>query len=350
MSVADFMNLALNHPDHGYYHSRHPFGPDGDFVTAPDVSQAFGELIGLWLASAWQEAGRPAPFRLVELGPGRGQLMADLLRATAKIPGFHDAADLHLVETSKRLRDMQKERLIGLDIAWHGALDTVPIGPLFLVANEFFDALPVHQFLRTDTGWAERLVTSDEAGLAFVQGEVQAAQAGTFASLADTEPGQIAELSLARETLCLHIGERIRRDGGIATVIDYGAWADRATGDTLQAVKSHRSTDPLSTPGEIDLTTQVDFRRLGHAAAEGGADIFGPVPQGTFLRTLGIEIRTATLLKRADAIQRKSLRGGLFRLTDASAMGEAFKVLVLGAPGGPPPPGFGEPSLRSRRP
>lgn len=347
LSVADFMDLCLNHPQYGYYQSREPFGVDGDFVTAPDVSQVFGELIGLWLATAWQQMGRPDPFRLVELGPGRGQLMADLLRATSKVPGFLDVADIHLIESSKRLADRQRDALAGVDIAWHERLETVPDGPLFLIANEFFDALPAHQLVRSGHDWRERLVTvGDEEDLIFAEGDAPVPLSDMLADLAETTPGQIAEISPAREGLARSIGKRLRRDGGLAVIIDYGAWVDRATGDTLQAVKAHQQVDPLSSPGEVDLTTQVDFRRLGLAAADGGADVFGPVPQGTFLRTLGIDMRMAALLKGADDSQRQSLREALFRLTDASAMGELFKVLALGSPGAEPPPGFTAPSVR----
>ena len=347
MTIAAVMDLALNHPVHGYYSTREPFGTDGDFITAPEVSQVFGELIGLWLASAWIERKRPKPFRLVELGPGRGQLMADLLRATAKVPGFREAADIHLVETSERLRGLQREKLGDAGVSWHETLESVPTGPLYLIANEFFDALPVRQFIRTEDGWCERLVSSDSGRLAFVQGDPSHAPAEPLTTLGKTEPGQIAELGTAREQISSAIGRRIRRDGGIALVVDYGAWVDRATGDTLQAVREHRTADPLDRLGEADLTAQVDFRRLGQAAANGGANVFGPVPQGTFLRTLGIEMRTAALLKNADDQERRNLRGALFRLTDASTMGEAFKVLAFGSPDGPPPPGFGAPILEA---
>ncbi len=350
LSIADFMALALDHPEQGYYRRREPFGAAGDFVTAPEIGQVFGELIGLWLASAWRGVGRPAPFRLVELGPGRGQLMADLFRAVAKMPGFLSAADIHLVETSERLRDVQRDRLAGIEITWHDRLETVPAGPLFLIANEFFDALPVHQLIRKETDWAERLVTlNDDGDFAFIEGEAPAGLVETLDMTESPESGCIAELSPARETLMRSIGERIARDGGVALIVDYGAWVARPTGDTLQAVRGHRPVDPLSAPGETDLTTQVDFRRLGHAAADGGADVYGPVPQGTFLRTLGIEVRTASLLKNADPRQSRDLREALFRLTDAGAMGEAFKVLVLSRPSDPPPPGFDAPSLSAER-
>ena len=340
------MDRCLNHPQHGYYQSQEPFGVGGDFVTAPEVSQVFGELIGLWLATAWEQMGRPGSFRLVELGPGRGQLMADLLRATSKVPAFLEAADIHLVESSRRLADWQRQALAGCDVAWYEDLSTVPGGPLFLIANEFFDALPTHQLVRSERGWRERLVAVDDGeALIFADCDAPAPLADMLADLSDTEPAQIAEISPAREDLARSIGERLRQDGGVAVIIDYGAWVDRATGDTLQAVKAHRQVDPLSAPGDVDLTTQVDFKRLGLAAADGGADVFGPVPQGPFLRTLGIEMRMAALLKRADDRQRQDLREALFRLTDASAMGELFKVLVLGSPGAQPPPGFAAPSL-----
>ena len=345
------MELALGHPVHGYYQSRDPFGTDGDFTTAPEISQVFGELIGLWLAAAWQGAAQPTSFKLCELGPGRGQLMADLLRATAKVPGFLDAADIHLVETSKRLRDVQHRTLDPARITWHERLDTVPGGPLFLIANEVFDALPTHQLIRTERGWAERMVTlDDQGGLAFVSCNASSSLLDAVIDLSSAKPGDIAEISPAREALASDIGARIARDGSIAVLIDYGAWVNRATGDTLQAVRRHAPIDPLTAPGEVDLTTQVDFRRLGLAASESGADVFGPVPQGTFLRTLGVEMRTATLLSQADQEQGRRLREGLFRLTDASTMGEAFKVLALASPKGPPPPGFGAPSLRSGKP
>ena len=341
LSVADFMDLALNHPEHGYYQCQEPFGAGGDFVTAPEISQVFGELIGVWLATAWQEMGRPAPFRMVELGPGRGQLMADFLRATSKVPGFLEAADINLVESSKRLADRQQQMLAGYDITWHERLETVPSGPLILIANEFFDALPVHQLVWSERGWRERRVTVDDGGaLSFTNGDAPMPLARMLADVTATEPGQIAEISPAREVLAQSIGRRLRQDGGLAVIIDYGAWVDRATGDTLQAVRGHRPADPLAFPGKIDLTTQVDFRRLGLAAAGGSADVFGPVPQGPFLRTLGIEMRMAALIKQADELQRQSLREALFRLTDASAMGELFKVLVLGSPKEPPPAGL----------
>jgi NADH dehydrogenase [ubiquinone] 1 alpha subcomplex assembly factor 7 len=344
LSVARFMSLALHHPTSGYYRGRDPLGPQGDFVTAPELSQAFGEVIGAWLAQAWLDLGRPTPFRLVELGPGRGTLLADALRATRTVADFHAGLRLHLVETSQRLRQVQCARLGAFAPRWHARFGEVPSGPLLLIANEFFDALPAHQLIATADGWVERCVALDaEARLAFRAAE---RQSPLGAELPAAPPGTIAEASPARDELAREIGRRIAGDGGVALVIDYGAWAEGPTGDTLQATRRHAPCDPLDAPGTADLTTHVDFRALAAAAAEGGASIYGPVPQGTFLTTLGIHLRTAKLIERATPEQQRALRAALFRLTDASAMGELFKVLVFGGPDAPVPPGFHRPTLR----
>jgi NADH dehydrogenase [ubiquinone] 1 alpha subcomplex assembly factor 7 len=333
LPVARFMELAL----HRYYRDREPLGRAGDFTTAPEISQAFGEILGLWLAQAWTDLDRPAPCGLVELGPGRGTLMADLLRATRRIPGFHEALALHLVETSPPLRHQQAH----LPATWHDRFEEVPDGPLLLVANEFLDALPVHQLVCRADGWHERVIALGAAGaLAFEETPAPSPLAAP-----DGTPGQIAELSPARAALAQEIGRRIADHGGIALLIDYGAWAEGPTGDTLQAVRGHAACDPLACPGEADLSTQVDFRAFGEAAAAAGAAVYGPVPQGTFLRAFGIEARLLQLLERAPPEQRRPLRAGLFRLIDPSAMGEAFKVLVLAHPAAPLPPGFHAPTL-----
>ncbi len=346
LSVADYMGLALDHPDFGYYRTQDPFGAAGDFITAPDISQAFGELLGLWLATAWQEAGRPSPFCLVELGPGRGQLMADLIRATARVEGFLPGAAIHLVESSERLQAVQRQALPDHEVTWHDRIETVPEGPLFLIGNEFLDALPAHQLIRTETGFAERLVSvMDDGSLGFSTSAPPPDLVDLIAGSDKADVGTVAEVSPARNRLALTLGKRLSSHGGVALFVDYGAWVDRPTGDTLQAVRDHQAVDPLSLPGLVDLTTQVDFRSLGMAGARGGASVFGPVPQGTFLRALGIEPRMAALLKNAGDEQRQALRSALFRLTDASAMGEVFKVMVLASPRGPLPPGFHAPTL-----
>jgi NADH dehydrogenase [ubiquinone] 1 alpha subcomplex assembly factor 7 len=344
LSVARFMSLALHHPTAGYYRKRDPLGPQGDFVTAPELSQAFGEVVGAWLAHAWLDLARPAPFSLVELGPGRGTLLADALRATRTVAGFHDGLRLHLVEASEHLRAAQASRLAGFDPSWHSPFAEVPSGPLLLIANEFFDALPVHQLVATEQGWVERCVDLDPEGrLAFGSAERRSALG---ADLPEARPGTVAEVSPARTELAREIGRRIAVDGGVALVIDYGAWAEGPTGDTLQATRRHAPCDPLDAPGTADLTTHVDFRALAEAAVAGGASVYGPVPQGTFLTTLGIHLRTAKLIERAPPDQQRALRAALFRVTDASAMGELFKVLVFAGPDAPAPPGFHQPTLR----
>ena len=344
ISVARFMDLVLHHPEHGYYARRDPLGKGGDFTTAPEISQAFGEIIGLWLAESWRLLGAPAPVRLVELGPGRGTLMADVLRVARRMPGFEAAVRVHLIERSERLRARQRQTLAGIDVTWHDDFAEVPDGALFLIANEFLDALPIHQLVRTQAGWVERLVGCDQKGhLTFTLAPEPSPLAARLPM--NLAPGTIAEVAPARENLAQQIGARLAADGGVALLIDYGAWTDGPAGDTLQAVRGHRPWEPLEAPGEADLSSQVDFWVLAEAAAAGGAAVWGPVPQGVFLRTLGIHLRIARLLERAQPEQRRELRAALFRLTDPSQMGELFKVLVLSRPGDPALPGFNRPTL-----
>jgi NADH dehydrogenase [ubiquinone] 1 alpha subcomplex assembly factor 7 len=338
MSTARFMALALTHPTLGYYARHDPLGASGDFITAPEISQVFGELLGLWLAQAWSELGRPDPCLLVELGPGRGTLMADLLRAAGQLPGFRASLRLHLVETSERLRALQRARLAGETVEWHTELDQVPAGPMLLVANEFLDALPIHQLVATERGWVERMIDLAGTELAFALSDQPSALAQKLPA-SKRALGQIAEVSPMRSVTAAAIGRRLAAEGGVALLIDYGAWVD-VTGDTLQAVRDHAPWPVLSAPGEADLSSHVDFRALAEAACDAGAAVYGPVPQGPFLRAMGIDLRIARLLEHATAAQRRELRAALFRLTDAGAMGELFKVLVLAKPGAPPPPGF----------
>jgi NADH dehydrogenase [ubiquinone] 1 alpha subcomplex assembly factor 7 len=341
LPVARYMSLALAHPEHGYYRRGDPLGAAGDFVTAPEISQMFGEIVALWLAQAWLDRGRPRPLRLVEIGPGRGTMMADMLRALRAVPELSAAAEVHLVETSPRLRELQRQHLAGRQVVWHDELAGVPAGPLLLVANEVLDALPVHQLVRTAGGWVERCVGLGEAGrLAFVPASEPAPAALAAGLPDDAPPGTVAEVSPAREALAEAIGRRLALHPGVALLIDYGALPAAPAGDTLQAVRAQRPCDPLTAPGEADLSSQVDFGALARAAARGGARVHGPVPQGPFLRALGIEARTLALMHNAGAEERRELRRALFRLTDASAMGELFKVLALASPEGPPPPGF----------
>ena len=344
MSTARFMALALGHPTLGYYAGRDPLGAAGDFITAPEVSQVFGELLGLWLGQAWSDCGKPDPCLLVEPGPGRGTLMADLLRAAGHVPGFRPSLRVHLVETSERLRDLQRARLAGETVHWHATLDEVPPGPMLLVANEFFDALPVHQLVATGHGWVERTVDLNEGELAFGLADRPSALARSLPE-ASSVLSQIAEVSPMRARIARLIGRRLAMHGGVALIIDYGAWAPQVTGDTLQAVRGHAPCPLLDAPGKADLSSHVDFRALAEAGRDGGAAVYGPVPQGPFLRAMGIDLRIARLLERATPGQRRDLRAALFRLTDASAMGELFKVMALARPGLPAPPGFAAPTL-----
>ena len=340
ISLAAFMADALGHPEHGYYRRADPFGQAGDFVTAPEISQMFGELIGLWCAEVWRLMGSPAAFRLVELGPGRGTLMADALRAARVLPGFEAAASLHLVETSPALRARQKAALAGRDVAWHDGFGEVPAGPTILVANEFFDALPVHQFVRTPGGWRERLVALD--GDRFV---LATAPTPTPAEVLIPEAirlaapdGSVAEVSPAAVSTARAIAERLEAEGGAALIVDYGH-AVHGTGETLQAVRRHRYHDILDDPGEADLTAHVDFAALADAARPHAA-LHGPVTQGAFLRDLGIEMRARQLSQRATEAQRQDIETALHRLIDPAEMGNLFKVLAMSDRGLALPPGL----------
>ena len=256
LTLADYMTECLSHPRHGYYTTRDPLGAEGDFTTAPEISQMFGELLGLALAQSWLDQGAPKAFALAELGPGRGTLMADVLRATAKVPGFHTALSLHLVETSPTLRAKQTAT-IPLTLTHHETIDTLPgDAPLFLVANEFFDALPIRQFRRDGPAWREVLVGLDGERLTFGLSD-RTAPEYLDQRLADTKDGDIVETSPASQTIARNIGQRIATNGGTALIIDYGNW--RSRGDTFQALESHQSVNPLARPGQADLTAHVDF-------------------------------------------------------------------------------------------
>lgn len=331
MTLADYMSEALGNPRHGYYRNRDPLGAQGDFITAPEISQIFGELIGAWLAERWQALGSPARVVLAELGPGRGTLMADALRATRAVPGFHQAIELHLVDINPALRDAQRTALASFAAPqWHDGFSAVPDdAPLLLVANEFFDALPIRQLQRTERDWRERLVALHDETLRFVL----APGPSPFASLLSPDlmhaaPGAIAELCLPGRALVRDIAERLSRQRGAALIIDYG-YARPRLGDSLQAIAEHNKTDPLVAPGEADLSAHVDFVALAQSAQGAGAVAYGPVMQGDFLRALGIEQRLAALQQRADARQAAVLESGVTRLIAPGQMGTLFKALAL---------------------
>ncbi len=358
VTVAEYMAEALGHPGHGYYMRRDPFGVSGDFTTAPEVSQMFGELIGLWCRVVWEAMGRPAPVNLVELGPGRGTLMADALRAaamgaatkSADGAAFKTALRLHMVETSPALRERQRRTLAaahpGIEPSWHGRLDAVPGGPLILVANEFFDALPIHQYVRSGDTWLERKVGIDEDGrFAFVLEPPAGPPAPPgLSGVPDVVDGSLVEVCPAAEAIAGDIAARIARFGGAALAIDYGHRRS-APGDTLQAVRGHAYAEVLDAPGEADLTHHVDFEALIRAAAKAGAVPFGPIPQMVFLSRLGLAARAEALLARATPEQAETIRAAAHRLVHPREMGEIFKALALIHPALPVPPGF-EPEAR----
>lgn len=342
IDVATFMTLALSHPTLGYYPAHARLGPDGDFVTAPEVSQLFGELLGLALAEAWRQAGEP-PARLVELGPGNGTLMADLWRATARVPRFHAAVAVHLVETSPRLAAVQRARLAGIGACrWHEDLADVPDDrPLLVVANELFDALPIRQLIKAEGGWHEIRIDADSTGRLRLGRTAEPSPLGP--RLEAGQPiGSVVEISPAREAVMAGIAARLAGQGGLALVVDYGE-LEPTPGSTLQAVTRHRKVDPLTRPGEVDLTSRVAFAPLVEVARRAGLAAFGPVPQGVYLERLGAAMRLARLIAAASARAGVAddvahrLRAGHRRLTAPDAMGELFKVLAVTSWASPPP-------------
>ena len=349
ISVAAYMELCLSHPTLGYYRRGRPIGAAGDFVTAPEVSQMFGEFVGLWCAAVWQAMGAPRRVVLAELGPGRGTLMADALRAARAVPAFLDALELHLVEASEPLRAEQRAQLADAGPTWHESVGTVPPGPLLAIANEFFDALPIRQFERIDGAWRERVVD-----LAPASGALRFAAAGTCAAEAacpgsapaGAPAGAIVERAPAREALAAALAARIAAEGGAALIVDYGHERP-GTGDTLQAMRRHRRHGVLEDPGEADLTAHVDFSALAAAARGAGAGAFGPVAQGRFLQSLGIEERADALRRGADAEQARAIDAALRRLTGAHGMGMLYKALAIAHPALGAPPGFEPASCRA---
>jgi len=344
ITLAEYMTAALYDADHGYYMTGDPLGADGDFVTAPEISQMFGETLGLWCAETWGRMGAPEAFHLVELGPGRGTLMADALRAARVVPGFLESAQVHLVEISPALRACQRETLNTavdgriVSPAWHSTLSSVPRGPLILVANECFDALPVRQFVRghqsDDLAWYERQVALSEnaqsLSFAMVPATVEATALLPLEA-AEVPPGGTIEISPVSTALAGDIGNRIAQDGGAALIVDYGAARPVGEG-TLQGVRRHASHDILDSPGQVDLTAHVDFAALSRAARLAGAKAWGPVPQGQFLASLGIAARAETLTHAANPVQRQTIAAALDRLTNPDQMGDLFKVLAFTHP------------------
>lgn len=333
ITIADYMADCLMHPDHGYYATRDPLGAAGDFITAPEISQMFGELIGLALAQAWMDQGSPKDIILAELGPGRGTLMADALRATRSVPGFHAALHVHFVETSPVLRAAQAESVP--NATWHNQIGDLPHGPLFLIANEFFDALPIRQFIRDGAGWRERMVGVQDGTL-----QVGLSAPAPLALLEhrfdDTKDGDLVEICPTLPGITADIGNRIASHGGAALIIDYGDWG--SLGDTWQALSGHQKADPLAAPGQADLTAHVDFAEVARNCVPARHSKL--TTQGVFLERLGITQRAQVLAK---ALQGQTLQDHIAahrRLTHPAEMGELFKVMSIYPAKAMPPPGL----------
>ncbi|WP_253609795.1 MULTISPECIES: class I SAM-dependent methyltransferase [unclassified Bradyrhizobium] len=335
MPVWRYMELCLMHPRYGYYLSRDPLGREGDFTTAPEVSQMFGELLGLWSASIWRAIGSPETFRLIELGPGRGTMMSDALRALRVLPPLYQSLSIHLVEVNPVLREKQYATLAGVrNITWHDSIDDVPEGPAVILANEYFDVLPIHQMVRRETGWHERTVGMDANGnLYFAPAPEPTPHFEVLLpSLVRAAPlGAVFEWRPDNEIMKL--ATRLRDQDGAALIIDYGHLRSDA-GDTFQAIARHSFADPLKNPGQADVTAHVDFQAMARAAEDVGARVHGPATQGDFLKRLGVEARAAGLMAKASPEVSADVAGALKRLTDSGrgGMGSMFKVMAISDP------------------
>lgn len=341
ISLATYMGLALGHPKHGYYQAQTPFGAAGDFITAPEISQMFGELIGLWCVQRWRDMGSPRAFMLCELGPGRGTLMADALRAARIAPDFLEAAQVHLVETSRNLREYQRAA-IKRTVTWHDTVaDLAPL-PALIIANEFFDALPIRQFQRTPDGWYETMVTvhPDTDQLCFALSPVPVREDAIFpAAMRSAPAGAIAEICPAGQAIAENLSTHLVRHGGAALIMDYGA-AHSTPGDSFQAVRGHEYCDPLQDPGQADLSAHVDFQSLADVAHGAGCLTDGPISQGQFLLQLGIAARAQMLAQNASPNEQQAINSAFHRLTASDQMGSLFKAMAVRHPALGPSPGF----------
>ncbi|MFG1378841.1 class I SAM-dependent methyltransferase [Xanthobacter autotrophicus] len=341
MPLSRYMALCLGHPRHGYYMARDPLGARGDFTTAPEISQMFGELLGLWAVAQWQQMGSPAAFRLVELGPGRGTLMADALRAARLMPDFGAAARIHLVETSPVLRAAQARALAGAaDVAWHDRIEDVPDGPALVLANEFFDALPIDQYVWRSRHWHERRVGLDDEGHLVLGLDPAPSRAAPAFAAHLPPPAEGAVLEHMESGPARALSARLKAQGGAALIIDYGHAG--GYGDTFQALEQHRFADPLAAPGAADLTAHVDFSALAGIGRAAGLRAFGPLEQGAFLARLGLGPRAERLKRDAPQEIRAGVDAAARRLAGGGAgeMGRLFKVLVLAHPEIGLPPAF----------
>lgn len=339
IGVAQFMTIALHDPEGGYYATRDPFGAKGDFITAPEISQIFGEMLGLWLAQAWDDQGRPHHPLLVELGPGRGTLMADMLRTLKAAPDFLKQATVVMVEASPHLRAVQQQTLKAHPgIVWQSQFDPPSARPIFLVANEFFDALPIRQYVKTPRGWCERMVTVRDGALAFALAPAPAPGALIPQAYAAAPEGGVYETAPSAIALAEDIARLIAAQGGAALLVDYGYDAI-GFAETLQAVGGHAFADILAEAGAHDLSAHVDFTALAAAGKRGGAGVHGPIGQGALLTALGMATRAQGLAAKHPA-SAPDLTAALERLTAPDKMGTLFKALAFLPPAAGSAPGF----------
>ncbi|MDD9908135.1 MAG: class I SAM-dependent methyltransferase [Ahrensia sp.] len=338
MAISDYMSLCLTHPEHGYYTTNHPIGgrasaqrSGGDFITAPEVSQMFGEMIGVWCMEVWQVLGKPHPFSLVELGPGRGTLMRDLLRVASALPGFLPAADIHLVEISPTLAEQQSLLLSQAQIKWVSGIDALPAQPTLVIGNEFLDALPFRQWVKAQGDWRERGVGFVDDQLSFVA-RPATLDVITLPKDHQTQPdGAVFETAPARGALVTQLADLFNAHTGAALLIDYGHLTS-GFGDTFQAMRAHEYVDPLEAPGNADLTSHVDFAALANTASDNGCVVPPATTQGAFLLSLGLLERAGNLGAGRDAAIQNQLRDAVERLAGPEQMGELFKAFAFGAP------------------
>ncbi|MBI1272594.1 MAG: class I SAM-dependent methyltransferase [Alphaproteobacteria bacterium] len=339
ITIAQFMELVLQHPEYGYYRKHDPIGKRGDFITAPEISQMFGELIGLWFANAWEKCGRPDPFVLLELGPGRGTMMEDMLRAASRMPGFAAAMQLFLLDSNETLRAMQTEKLGGYNPRWIDDLEEIPALPLCVMANEFFDSLPIRQFELTDEGWSERVIAYEGGELCFALMQPDEATTLLLQGRKITKLGTVIEINPVAQDVLRKLSHHIATHRGAGLFVDYG-YSEPPGRNTFQAQANHEVISPFERLGDADLTAHVDFAALRRAVDAGGAQVRGMVSQGMFLHQLGVEVRAKQLWVQASNEQREEIEVALHRLVSPSQMGVLFKVLGIADAAMPHLPGF----------
>ena len=333
INVADYMQLCLLHPEHGYYTSQPVFGAQGDFITAPEISQLFGEIIGIWAVLEWQNLGSPSRFHLMECGPGRGTLMRDLLRGANHIPGFNQAARVQMIEASPVLQEKQKQALsgCGVDVAWCDIIPDHLDHPVLIIANEFLDALPIRQAIAKDKTWHERvIIVDDREKLAWGTVPLHDPEITKFPDTADLNDGTIFEFSNAVADAFGQLCGLLKACKGAAVIIDYGDYVTPRLGETLQAMKEHHFIDVLEAWHHADITAHIDFHTLERMAQQQGLKT-SFLSQAEFLKFYGIDIRLKSLLPKASPTIIENLLSGYHRLVDADKMGQLFKVLLVQA-------------------